>query len=253
MATLCMQVTTAVRVGVLDGTYPGGVRLNEAELAAALGVSRTPVRGALSTLATEGLLDYTPNSGYVVRRFTPSDIGDIYVVRTRLDGFAARLAAECGLTDTQHGTILRILDDSRSVIEGGVVDDDVIAAWDSLNRRYHDVIYEACANPFLVDLLRRATEMPIVRYLRYADYSISSMTRAHEDHVEIAGAVIRREAERAEALGREHMHRAGRRVIDQLRRLEARSMAGGTASSVNGNPSSLGVEPTERRTGPAAC
>ena len=240
MATRSIQVTTAIRGGVLDGSYPGGVRLNEAELAAALGVSRTPIRGALSTLAAEGLLDYTPNSGYVVRRFTPADIGDIYVVRTQLDGLAARLAAECGLDDAQHGRILRILDESRKVIQGGRLDDNVIAAWESLNRRYHNVIYEACANPFLVDLLRRGTEMPIVRYLRYADYSMASMTRAHEDHVDIAEAIIRREVTRAEALGREHMHRAGRRMVDQLQLLEARSMAGGAPPGIG--PSSHRIE-----------
>ena len=65
--------------------YAGGMRMNEIDLATSLGVSRTPIRGALSTLAAEGLLDYTPNSGYAVRSYSSKDIAATYEVRIALE------------------------------------------------------------------------------------------------------------------------------------------------------------------------
>lgn len=227
MATRSLEVTRAIRDRVLDGTYPGGTRMNEIDLATSLGVSRTPIRGALSTLAAEGLLDYTPNSGYIVRLYTAKDIADIYTVRAELDGLATRLAAENGLGDTGRGTIMRILDESTRLIEAQRWDDSVREAWSALNIRFHNVIYDATANPFLVSLLKRATDIPIVSRLRYIDFDMAALERAHDDHVEIADAIVRRQGLRAEALEIEHVYRAGRRLVEQVRHLEARAIGNG--------------------------
>lgn len=227
MATRSLEVTRAIRGGILDGSYPGGARMNEIDLATALGVSRTPIRGALSTLAAEGLLDYTPNSGYIVRSYTARDIADIYTVRAELDGLATRLAAENGFDDTGRGAVMRILDDSAKLIEAQRWDDTVRDAWEALNARFHNVIYDATANPFLVSLLKRATDIPIVSHLRYVGFDLAALERAHEDHIEIADAIVRRQMQRAEALEVEHVYRAGRRLVGQVRRLEARNLADG--------------------------
>ena len=224
MATRSLEVTRAIRDRVLDGTYPGGTRMNEIDLATSLGVSRTPIRGALSTLAAEGLLDYTPNSGYVVRRYTAKDISDIYVVRAELDGLATRLAAENGLDDAGRGAMMRILDESSRLIEAQRWDDAVCEEWSTLNIRFHNVIYDATANPFLVSLLKRATDIPIVSHLRYVGFDFAALERAHDDHIEIADAIARRQTLRAEALEIEHVFRAGRRLVEQVRRLESRNV-----------------------------
>lgn len=226
MATRSLEVTRAIRDRILDGTYPGAARMNEIELATALGVSRTPIRGALSTLAAEGLLDYTPNSGYVVRRYTAADIADIYVVRAELDGLATRLAAQNGLDDTGRGAMMRVLDESARLIEARRWDDAVRDQWEVLNIRFHNIIYDATANPFLVSLLKRATDIPIIGHLRYVGYDLAALERAHEDHIEIADAIVQRQMQRAEALEVEHVYRAGRRLVEQVRRLESRSLAG---------------------------
>ena len=239
MATRSLEVTRTLRSRVLDGTYAGGTRMNEIELATALGVSRTPIRGALSTLAAEGLLDYTPNSGYVVRRYTARDIADIYAVRAELDGLATRLAAQNGLDDTGRGAMMRVLDEGAALADAGGASESVREAWSAVNARFHNVIYEACANPFLVTLLKRATDIPILSRLRYVGFEASALTRAHDDHVEIADAIVNRQAQRAEALATEHVYRAGRRMVTQLRRLESRAVpppggAGRAAASLRG-------------------
>ena len=225
MTTRSLEVTRRLRDGILDGTYPGGTRMNEIDLAAALGVSRTPIRGALATLGAEGLLDYTPNSGYVVRRYTAADIADIYEVRGNLVGLAARRAAERGLSDEARGAIHRILDDCARLVRSGDWSDAVRAEWEPLNRQFHFTIQEAAGNPFLVEMIRRAAELPLLGHIRHQWYDAAEMVRAHDEHLEIADAIFHRQPLRAEALATEHVYRMGRRLARQWQRVEERRMA----------------------------
>ncbi|HYZ30859.1 MAG TPA: GntR family transcriptional regulator, partial [Crenalkalicoccus sp.] len=75
-ATRSLSVTARLRDGILAGDHAPGEHMHEVRLAERLGVSRTPVRAALQALAAEGLLDYTPNRGYVVRAVPLSEALD---------------------------------------------------------------------------------------------------------------------------------------------------------------------------------
>jgi GntR family transcriptional regulator of vanillate catabolism len=233
VSTRSLEVTRAIRNGILHGHYPGGMRMNEIDLAAALGVSRTPIRGALSTLAAEGLLDYTPNSGYLVRRFSGKDIADIYTVRAALDGMAAGLAAELGLAGAARISMTAILDESERFIRAGSSGDDLKERWRCLNTRFHDVIYRACNNDFLVGLLRRATDMPHVSHTRFHAFDTQALQQAHDDHCEIADAILNRQRKRAEALGTEHVYRAGRRMVTLWQQAERRASLGGDVTEID--------------------
>ena len=69
-----MKATLGVRELVLDGELSPGDRVPEIALAQRLGVSRTPLRLALTTLAHEGLLESLPGGGFVVRSFTRASL-----------------------------------------------------------------------------------------------------------------------------------------------------------------------------------
>ncbi|WP_306464452.1 GntR family transcriptional regulator, partial [Acinetobacter baumannii] len=75
------DVTEILRDWILNGAVAGGERLEEIPLAERLGVSRTPVRAALTLLANEGLLDYQPKRGYLVRSFGADEVFAAYEVR----------------------------------------------------------------------------------------------------------------------------------------------------------------------------
>jgi DNA-binding GntR family transcriptional regulator len=79
---------------ILEHQIPQGGKLNEIELAAALGISRTPVREAINRLGKEGLVEIFPQRGAFVIQYSEKDIYDLFLIRENLEGLAAYLAAE---------------------------------------------------------------------------------------------------------------------------------------------------------------
>ena len=79
---------------ILEGRIPPGAKLNEGELARALGISRTPIREAINRLEKEGLVEIFPQRGAFVVQFTEKDVYELFLIRENLEGLASRLAAE---------------------------------------------------------------------------------------------------------------------------------------------------------------
>src|SRR5215207_9000020 len=78
---------------LITGEHKPGERLSDVELAAQLGVSRTPVRQALHRLAQDELVRFDPRRGFWVRVFTAEDVHEMFDVRASLEALAVRLAA----------------------------------------------------------------------------------------------------------------------------------------------------------------
>src|SRR5262245_53138215 len=83
----------AVRAKILSGQFPPGAALSERHVGATLGISRTPVREALMRLQEEGLIEFVPGRGPVVRMMAPKEMHEILLAREALESLAARLAA----------------------------------------------------------------------------------------------------------------------------------------------------------------
>ena len=81
---------TRLRQLVLTGELLPGEKLNQAELAQRLGVSRVPVREALASLRAEGLVEARPNTGYTVVRPSVEDLAEIYQMRALLEDVLLR-------------------------------------------------------------------------------------------------------------------------------------------------------------------
>ena len=83
-----------IRQKLLAGEYLPGDRLGEAEIAGELGISRTPVREALRLLSADGLIEINKNRGARVAEWSETELNNVFEVRIRLEGLAARMAAE---------------------------------------------------------------------------------------------------------------------------------------------------------------
>lgn len=88
------QVVSRVRDLIIEGILEPGSRIDESALIEELGVSRTPFREALRTLAAEGLVIVKPSKGSVVRKWTPSDVFSMLEVLGHLEQLAGELACD---------------------------------------------------------------------------------------------------------------------------------------------------------------
>jgi GntR family transcriptional regulator of vanillate catabolism len=201
---------------LLDGEFAAGARLSELPLVERLGVSRTPLRHALSTLAHEGLLEVSSGGGYRVRTFTRADIDDAIELRGVLEGTAARRAAERRPGDE----LLEPLHEVNRTVETIVHADDyaTFVQYVELNERFHRLLLELAGSPVLTRAVGQILALPFASpsafVLAEAELPESReiLVLAHHQHRELVRAIAHGEGTRAEALGREHAGLARRNL-----------------------------------------
>jgi GntR family transcriptional regulator of vanillate catabolism len=237
MNTLAQKVTATLRDWILHGEVRPGGRLEEVPLAEQMGVSRTPVRAALGTLATEGLIDHQPKRGYLVRAFDVEAILGAYEVRSILEGLACRNAATRGLTGEQTQRLKTALADGDRILEAGVLRPEDHEPYQQTNVTIHDTLLAASGNPWVTRFAVQAQNIPFAsdRIVLWDDHAI--IYRSHGDHHRIVEAVIARDSHRAEQLMREHVYYAGMILRRNYEKLLA---AGDTAPGAAGPTRRLG-------------
>ena len=147
-ATKQQRVYETIRERILGGTYGPGYRVVIDGLAAELGVSALPVREAIRRLEAEGLIVYRPNVGAQVAPADPGAFEDELTVLAVLEGYATALAA-ARLEKGDFTRLRRATDDMAAAM--GRMDP---LAFGRHNREFHEVFYERCPNPALVEMLR---------------------------------------------------------------------------------------------------
>ena len=202
------RTTARLREMILNGAFAPGERMTENALASALGVSRTPVRVALSLLEQEGLVSSAPNRGFRVEAYSVDDISDAIDVRGTLEGMAARLVAENGLPRRTAAELRRCLEVGDRIIDQATVSPDDASDFGEMNGRFHRAIVEAAGNKAPDSGLELTHKRPFVAPLAIAIHDSidakSQMATAHSQHRLIVEALENGEGARAEALMREH-------------------------------------------------
>ena len=219
VSTRGQAVLRSLREHVLAGRLPGGSRLNEIELARSLGVSRTPVRAALTALATEDLINYTPNSGYTTKFYTARDLENVFEVRAVLEGLANRQAAELGLTPALQMSLQVVLNDTMDLIGRKEWSPAICDRWVELNLAFHKAITRASGNQRLIAMLEKSP-VPFIHEMRHHWFTLDIVSKAHDDHLEMFEVIKGRHIGRAEAIGREHIYRTTKPLIDKWREAE---------------------------------
>ena len=208
-------VLERLRALILTGEYGPEERLIEEQLAERLGVSRTPVRQALTMLEAEGLVELAPNRGATVRSFTVADVWDIYDLRAVLEGHAARRAA-----GRIHRDELARLGALAVEMEGlaGRFDDhgEEIRALVALNQEFHGAIVEASRNKRLFRLINRTVEIPLM-FKAFFWYTPHERVISNHYHRQILHALEAGDADRAEIVMREHVYEGRDFVIASLK------------------------------------
>ena len=215
-------VVIELRDMIMQGEMPPGFHVQEVPLAERLGVSRTPVREALTTLAKEGLLEPGPKRGYKVRTFTIEEIVASYEVRATLEGMACRVLAERGIPEELARQLRAKTDFGDRMIAHGLFGAAEQDPWLEMNNSIHSLLVHATGNAMLASCVEQTQRVPLagarhVPWYRFDEENYDLAKRAHGDHHAIVDAILRRQGARAEALMREHILFTQKLVSDHFK------------------------------------
>jgi len=196
--TLWAQVREQLRDDILGGQLAAGTVLSEVALARSFGVSRGPIREALSRLESDGLVTITPRRGAVVAELTPEEFIEAYQVREALETFAIRLAVprlgepELARLRELHGEMVEHA--NRGEVNG----------FFEANTTFHDVIVAGSGNRKLHETYRVLMDQ-MGRYLARSLTLRGSLEKSITEHSAILEAVEAGDSERAVRLLADHI------------------------------------------------
>lgn len=164
------------------GLLPPGAPLDERALAERFGVSRTPVREALQQLAARELVQIAPRHGITVAKFSITRMRGMLEFIGELESLCAKLAAR--RIDGETAPRLR-----QALRECEIAADNAdSAAYGQANAAFHEVIYQACRNPYLTEHLRSARRMVQRYHVKYF-HTPAQMRKSLADHRAVAAAI----------------------------------------------------------------
>jgi DNA-binding GntR family transcriptional regulator len=200
------RIGAEIRRGIKEGRFAPGQRLIEADLTRALGVSRGPLREAMARLAGDGLVRIEPNRGVTVRALTREEVRSISAIREVLEGLAARLAAARIDEAGNRVEFRRVWADMSSARARSNA-----SAYVDANEEFHSTIVRIGGNLPLAELLEQL-RTPLYRFQFRSRLTPESLTHGHEEHAEVAEAILGGDPERAERAMRRHLRHSAKLI-----------------------------------------
>lgn len=209
METVASRIYGAIKEQIIDGRYPPGVRITEQNIATEFNSSRTPVREAMRQLVADGFALFKPNSGTVVRQWTPAQMREIFDLRVLIESeIAGHAAARIARADID--ALVGLQDDIEA--QGVDLGSDNMTRIGRLNREFHNLIARASQNERLVSMLATAIEIPIVQQT-FRRYSAAQLARSFSHHRELIDAFRTHDEAWARCVMGSHIHSAKQTLI----------------------------------------
>lgn len=224
-ASQTVRALLGLRELILGGELSPGERISELWVVERLGVSRTPVRAGLIRLQEEGLLDPIPSGGFAVRSFSENEIRDAIELRGTLEGLAARLAAERGITHTMARDLRDCIDEIDALLVGEL-SEETFSRYVDANARFHRLLACAAQSVVVQRQIEKAATLPFASASAFVvvqsldPRARETLVVAQAQHRAVLEAIENREGARAEALMREHSkiaHQNLKRVLENQR------------------------------------
>lgn len=204
-------IAERIRTAIVRGQLHGGQPLRQAEIAERFGVSRIPVREALSQLEGEGWVSSVPHRGVVVTELCAEDVRDLCDIRLDLETRALQLAIPQLDTPT--------LDRAERVLDE-IDAEPTIDAWADYNLVFHCTLYEAAKRPRLLALIKNLHRLTS-RYLIVHVSILNYRERGQDEHRALLAACRAGDAKLADRLLRAHIGNAADMLEEYLRRRTA--------------------------------
>jgi DNA-binding GntR family transcriptional regulator len=211
-APLRHNVVDALRAAIVEGRLAPGARLIERELIAMTGVSRTVIREALRQLESEGVVEILPNKGPIVRKLTLPEAKDLYLIRSVLEGLAARKFVEnAGEADVAE--LGRALEETADAYRSGGT--EILAA----KNRFYDILIRGARSETLSSMIA-ALHARVWRFRAHGlGHPKRTRTRSQQSLSELRrllGAIERRDADLAEEIARREVTNAAAELLHLL-------------------------------------
>jgi|KBSSwiStaDraftv2_1062776.scaffolds.fasta_scaffold484258_1 phosphonate utilization transcriptional regulator len=215
--SLAMLAQRELERRIVSGELAVGTKLNEVDIANALGVSRGPVREAFRALDQAGLVRVEKNRGVFVRQLSLEEASEVYEVRAALEGLIGRLAAQ--RIDADELEQLRAIVKKMAALDKS----RKAEAYFALNLEFHELVARAARNQSLLTHYRRVVnELDLYRRetLTRSSDVIPVSTREHEA---IVSALAKGDEKAAERLLVEHVLHSRERLHGALAAKSARA------------------------------
>ena len=212
---LSARVYNQIKSLILCNEYMPGQKLHHQRLSERLGVSRTPVREALTRLVQEGYVTFLPNRGFTCKEIRMQEAEELYELREALEAFSVEKAI-ANLTDS---ALARLRDrmncygrdvQNRFTRERLVYDQDV-----------HLEIARLAGNETLTAMLAHVFERIVLKRRTDGLYDPARGTAAHQEHLQLLEAMERRDPRVAVATIRSHIQAGKKNVMADLRQRQA--------------------------------
>jgi DNA-binding GntR family transcriptional regulator len=224
MPTLGRRAYEKLRDMLVSGRLQPGMQLVNRKLADEIGMSMTPVREAVTRLASEGLVEYVPGAGAFVRRISRQELAQLYDVRRALESLAAKEAAEHA-TAADITELRAIAADSFTIIRAiaesadGHATPEQLARWVDDEQRFHTQLFRAARNPWLSKL---ATDLKLLALgfspqRRIPSFlTVPAAVSTWREHRRLVRALATRNAALAAATIDDHIAAGKREVFSHL-------------------------------------
>ncbi len=211
---------------ITSGQIAAGTAISELTLAKELGISRTPIREALTQLAAEGLVEQAPNRRAVVVKLTRQDIIDLYELREALETYAVGKAASHPLRPLDLAKLTSLNDSIRSfkddLIKTGQpsLDRAGMARFVAYDLGFHTLLIRLAANGRILKLVNDTRLLIRIFAMRREGHDAVLLEKIYQEHAGILQAVVEQDSQRASRLISEHIQSSLRERLELYDRWE---------------------------------
>jgi len=205
------EVYKNLRYRIITHDLPPMEPLNEKELITRYKIGRTPLREAMLELQNDGLIQRLPRSATLVTAIDFNTFKEVIEVRLNLEGFAGQLAAK-KITEKQLDALRQNITMVKKLEKK--VDENL----DSITKcefDFHNIVYESTHNKKLRDILHELHGIS-ARYWYYMIFSSQELLDQFDDHIELVGALEKRDEKNCEHIMKQHTQNFVNKVKNKI-------------------------------------
>lgn len=207
--SLADQIFEELEENILAEVYTKGEIFTETQLSEMLGVSRTPIREALRRLEQERLIELSTKGAKIIG-ISKKDILDMYEIRIRIEGLAAKLAAE-NISSKGKSELNDLVELQEFYAQKKNAD-----SIKNIDSEFHDAVYLHCGSSVLYEILS-SLHKKVVKYRKASVQSNDRSFQSVKEHKQICDAILSGNGELAEKLTIEHIKNARENIINTVK------------------------------------